>query len=276
MSCRAWQTAFGRKTITPSRLYAFISLEGSNSLENQASELPLDFIGAVRLASAATSQAIRSGNSRLRIDFDTTAGDMTYTSLQNSLPFLTNLLRQLAGDLGLLSEPFEVPALQAPDPALDPEERRAQQRQLQYPRSNESFSGTVRVFFPDMGAAAMCRNNWHLGSVVSQVPNCCAASNILTDRPDPADRLAILVCPQPSEAESVRRLSDLCESLGIPVLLLNGLLISMDQGLGVRARNYRKEVLASFASVYTLRTLRGGALVRQPGRQFSVHVEDAS
>lgn len=37
------------------------------------------------------AQAFASGRERVRIDFDTTAGDLTYTTLKNSLPLVRAL-----------------------------------------------------------------------------------------------------------------------------------------------------------------------------------------
>jgi len=51
-------------------------------------ELPDSFDHALVIAVEAARDAIEAGHSRLRIDFDTTLGDMTYTTLKNSMPLV--------------------------------------------------------------------------------------------------------------------------------------------------------------------------------------------
>ena len=41
-----------------------------------------------QVAVDCAAQAFASGRERVRIDFDTTAGDLTYTTLKNSLPLV--------------------------------------------------------------------------------------------------------------------------------------------------------------------------------------------
>lgn len=54
----------------------------------QASELPDSFDDALTVAVDCAKQAFESGRERVRVDFDTTAGDLTYTTLKNSLPLV--------------------------------------------------------------------------------------------------------------------------------------------------------------------------------------------
>jgi hypothetical protein len=56
------------------------------------SELPNDFFNAVQRASKQTIASISSGNLLSRIDFDTTVGDMTYTSIKNTMPIIKELV----------------------------------------------------------------------------------------------------------------------------------------------------------------------------------------
>lgn len=54
----------------------------------QVSELPDSFDDALDVAVDCARRAFESGRDRVRIDFDTTAGDLTYTTLKNSLPLV--------------------------------------------------------------------------------------------------------------------------------------------------------------------------------------------
>lgn len=54
----------------------------------EVSELPDSFEDALNIAVECTRSAFETGNNRVRVDFDTTAGDQTYTTLKNSLPLV--------------------------------------------------------------------------------------------------------------------------------------------------------------------------------------------
>lgn len=55
----------------------------------EVSELPDSFDDALKIAVGCTSDAFEAGKRRVRVDFDTTAGDQTYTTLKNSLPLVS-------------------------------------------------------------------------------------------------------------------------------------------------------------------------------------------
>ncbi len=55
----------------------------------EVSELPDSFDDALQVAVDCAKQAFADGRDRVRIDFDTTAGDLTYTTLKNSLPLVS-------------------------------------------------------------------------------------------------------------------------------------------------------------------------------------------
>eukprot|EP00597_Dinobryon_sp_UTEXLB2267_P017118 CAMPEP_0201107014 /NCGR_PEP_ID=MMETSP0812-20130820/54500_1 /ASSEMBLY_ACC=CAM_ASM_000668 /TAXON_ID=98059 /ORGANISM="Dinobryon sp., Strain UTEXLB2267" /LENGTH=359 /DNA_ID=CAMNT_0047367657 /DNA_START=101 /DNA_END=1180 /DNA_ORIENTATION=+ len=261
------------------------------------SELPLDFSDAVERAASASLKCINQGFKRARIDFDTTIGDQTFTSIKNTLPVVKELLKIFSTSMDLYDE-----------------------KNI----TSGSRIGTIRVFFPDMGAAVLARRDWQLGSqysiekalakkeskdtnaVISSgstpassleavlekiassesptepsqldrgVPACVLTANIQNDPLEVTDKLALILCPQYSEADYVKRVMDMCDFSGVPVIIINPQLINMDQGFGVRARNIRKNLINTFTSAYKLKTLKTGAVVQEWPAPFSVWSEDSA
>ena len=101
------------------------------------SELPASFDDAVDRAVNRVVAALRYGSSKLRIDFDTSIGDQTYTTLKNTLPMTRFLVQKLSTLL-----------------ELSP---------LQFEEGSDSELRTLRIYFPDMGAAALARRDWKMG-----------------------------------------------------------------------------------------------------------------
>ena len=75
----------------------------------EISELPDSFEDAVNRAVEKSVRCIESGNFRIRIEFDTTIGDATYTSLQNTMPMIKEMTKCLAREFDLEDPPKEVP-----------------------------------------------------------------------------------------------------------------------------------------------------------------------
>ena len=142
---------------------------------------------------------------------------------------------------------------------------------------------------------ALARRDWKIGTFDAEVPYCIATGSIQNDILRPSDELAIVLCPLYSESDSVKRVMDMCDEESIPCLLINPELINMDQGLGVRkfidiniyvmdiwiiipilvgARNMKKNILNTFTSLYKLKTLRQGALVKEHPFSYSLWMED--
>lgn len=55
-------------------------------------ELPDSFDDALQIAVDAAKECFDTGRMRVRLEFDTTAGDLTYTTLKNSMPLVCKLL----------------------------------------------------------------------------------------------------------------------------------------------------------------------------------------
>lgn len=219
-------------------------------LSTDVSQLPDSFEDAVRRASRCTTQCISTGIQTIRIDVDTSVADMTYTSLKNTMPFLKDYCKAICQEMQLESSGAST--------------------------GKDMLNSTIRLFFPDMGAAALVRRDWKMGTEATEVPNCLQASNIQNDPLLPTDKIAILVCPLYSESDYVKRVVDLCAAAAIPCIMVNPDLINMDQGFGVRARNMRKTLLTQFVTAYKLRTMIQGALVREWPRGYAVWNEDSS
>jgi hypothetical protein len=124
-----------KQSITAEREKALAS--SSLPLSKDVSELPASFEDAVARAADRVIAGIRYGNSKLRIDFDTSIGDQTYTSLKNALPMTRLLVTKLSALLKL--------------------------KPLAFGAEADEDLRTMCVFFPDMGAAALARRDWKMG-----------------------------------------------------------------------------------------------------------------
>ncbi|CAM9315157.1 unnamed protein product [Chrysoparadoxa australica] len=185
-------------------------------------------------------QGIQSGNNRLRIDFDTSVGDLTYTMLKQTL----GMAKEYVGGLAI--------GLKCTDEA------------------------PVKMLFPDMGSAALARKEWKVGEEGSLVPPGVEFGSV-RDSLKAADAGCIVLCPRNSEADdTVRLMRELDESAaGQFMILINPELVNMETtGFGLAGRKLRQEVLAKFTTVYYLRTLAWGAIVKEAGRLYSIWEED--
>ena len=173
-------------------------------------------------------------------------------------------------------------------------------------------SGTMCVFFPDMGATALARRDWKLGwvqihplfsnrndlkfmssllfifltcplfelmytchrSSQSEAPPSVRTANIQNDILQATDKLAIMLCPLSYEIDSVMRVKDMCEAANVPCIMINPNLINMDQGLGYRARDLRNKLISPYTMMYKLKTLSNGAIVRKYPQGYSLWLED--
>lgn len=197
-----------------------LSLKMSTDNDNMISsttELPNDFSDAINKCTMKTIDFIRSGGKRCRIDFDTSIGDVTYTSLKNTMPVLKEIVKSIC----ILMD------LSIPSPALlnntiirTPEDELLL---LNNQRTIEKFviTKSIKLFFPDMGAAALTRRDWKMGSLFHEVPECVFTGNIQNDEVSNTDKIVILVCPLYSEVDYVKRVLDMCDEKNIPVIMLN-------------------------------------------------------
>lgn len=211
-------------------LNQFVNADYSSLPESsQNSQLPDSFQDAVQRAAVLSLKCFDSGIKYCRIDFDTTVGDMTYTSLKNSMPLVKELTTILANKLDLvtsISAPTNVDNNTTTPVDI--------QKDFYDEINNADGRGTIRLFFPDMGAAVLARRDWKMGTPVAEVPSCIRTANIQNDPILVHDKVAIILCPLYSETDSVKRVLDLCVANGTPCIMINPELINMDQGFGVR------------------------------------------
>ena len=129
-----------KKSFDSERMKVTAGGESSTApLSKDSSELPESFADAVKRAAKLSVNCIQSGKNKVRIDFDTSIGDQTYTSLKSTIPMVSALTQSLAGLLSLSSS-SEIVSEEDQQPLK-----------------------TMRIFFPDMGAAALARRDWKLG-----------------------------------------------------------------------------------------------------------------
>lgn len=125
-----------------------------------------------------------------------------------------------------------------------------------------------------MGAAALARRDWKMGTPTAEVPPSVRTANIQNDPLEATDKLAIMLCPLSYEVDYVKRVFDMCNDAKVPLIMINPNLINMDQGFGLRARQLRNDLIKPFSTVYKLKTLARGALVREYPHGYSVWMED--
>jgi len=131
------------------------------------SELPESFEDAVRRAALRSIDVINSGKKRIRIDFDTSIGDQTYTTLKNSIPVMKLLSNVLSQSLDLYPLEMMIRAdvnaneTEANSISPMPADLSILQNAVQ---EEERPKRTMRIFFPDMGAAVLARRDWKMGT----------------------------------------------------------------------------------------------------------------
>jgi hypothetical protein len=210
-------------------------------ISSDVTELPNTFQDAVGRSASRSMACIASGQMRVRIDFDTSIGDMTYTSLKNTLPMIKEFSAILSKEMGLsMSMPETAVAVtdEATNTAATTSTTATVETAAAATPTAETETDeperTMRIFFPDMGAAALARRDWKLGTEVSEVPPCVRTANMQNDPLEPTDKVAVLLCPQSSETDFVKRIMESCTEAKIPLIMINPNLVNMDQGFGVR------------------------------------------
>ena len=123
---------------------AVVNYQVEEGGEQRATPLSDDFDGAVQDAANGLLGAIQDGSLKLRLDFDTSMGDETYTKLKLS----TEFARDVAIEWALSMEEDE----------------------------------NLVLFFPDAGAAALARQEWKIDT--SSLPKSAKAESLLVSEPE--------------------------------------------------------------------------------------------
>ncbi|USR92825.1 DUF1995 family protein [Phormidium yuhuli AB48] len=118
---------------------------------------------------------------------------------------------------------------------------------------------TLKVMFPDTGAAALARRDW--GDTPFKITDVGSRRLPVTSQMEETDECYLLVEPSDVEIEQVEKLAN--EAGDRPVILLLPRLESVATvGIGYAARQLRERFLSKITSCYYVRPLPGGALLR--------------
>ena len=216
------------------------SSEPTTSELADATALSDSFDGAVQDASRGLLKSIGDGNRMLRLDFDTSMGDATYTQLKLSLDFA----RDVAVEWALELEEDE----------------------------------TLCLFFPDAGAAALAKKDWKLDDLdEALVPPNVRLAGFPRDKLEKGDAAVFALCPRAPERDACEALVLDCGEKNLPIALLNPELVDMGTtGYGMAGRMFKERLLDKLAPCYYLRTLDWGALARTYPQRYTVWQEDST
>ncbi|MGE5656197.1 MAG: DUF1995 family protein [Actinomycetota bacterium] len=146
----------------------------------------------------------------------------------------------------------------------------AQSIALQFIPEFEEFGSSLKVFFPDTGAAALARRDW--GEVPFQVTDLGSSRSPVDSRIEAEDQVFLVVNPAAVEVAQVEQLCNLAN--GRPVILLNPRLEDAATiGIGYAGRQQRERFLNTIESCYYLRPLEGAAIFRCYPQLWQVWLE---
>jgi len=204
-----------------------------------AKTLPDSFEDSITIAVEACNEAVLDSNSRLVVEFDTSAGDETYNLLSRSLKLVQPMLKPLVDTLAPMAEvEDEAPAGEEP---VEPPPR-------------------VQLLFPDEGTAAYARQNWG-----ADLPPRTALGSMPRAQLAAGAEVLVFVAPQATEVQAVQRLlQQVAERAPTTIILLvNPKLVDMQStGYGLVGRELRTMVAEQFAVPFALKTYPEGALYR--------------
>lgn len=306
-------TTFTRKILGPNvALYATSpSDSSSNNLLGigEPTELPDSLVDSAQIAAQCCANLVTNDvTNRCRVDFDTSVGDETYTTLKSSLSFGVEFISALCyalvpgaqdlkqdemmrvvnakSQLSKFEKELEVSGGGEGEEVelVLSEEQKVFVAELQEIITNngvidEKWEGPIfRVYFPDEGSAALARRDWKIGTAEALVPSCVDLSSVggVQIQDTERDVINMFFCPKASEAEFVEEVLYAGEASGniILSLFLNPNLVDMGvTGFGMAGRMLRERLLDDLTTAYYLRTLSWGALTRAWPRDFSVWQE---
>ncbi|CAL8472184.1 g11726 [Coccomyxa elongata] len=127
----------------------------------------------------------------------------------------------------------------------------------------------IKALYPDMGVAAMLRNDWKDRDFeIAAISDKSALAE--------GDDLVVIAAVDPQGLSEAKRITAEA-SPSAPVVLFNPRLASGDVGLGLNVRRMRNEFLSTFQITYSLRPISDSGTVfrRFPGK-WQVFTEDAT
>jgi len=290
---------------TSSQQLSSTSFSGSQT--NNLSELPDSLEDGAEIAAESCVQFYEQvaggvGSARCRVDFNTLAGDETFSLLSQSADFMQSMVtflcnamipglqeRRMQEMMRVSQARAQLRALGEPDSENETEEMattrdelrtilRNDGREEEDTTSNKQKKGPcARIYFPDEGSAALARRDW-----LGRVPDCVQFSSCggVTRTIDVTnDVLVFFYCPKASEAVSVEELllesEEKSEVLKLCIFVNPNLVDMGVTGFGMAGRRLRERLIQPLQYTYYLRTLQWGALTRIWPRSFSVWQEDA-
>ena len=282
---------------------AQISLVWLSVVSATVTELPDSLEDAAEIAANSCFNFFEAAGpvSRCRVDFDTSAGDETYTLLKQSTEFMQSFVSFLSYQM--------VPGLQElrQSEMMKVAQARAElQAMLDQGESGEEVDETrkseliqiletggrdpdykwegpvVRVYFPDEGSAALARRDWNPDGNANdaKVPPCVqfSACGGVQIHDVSNDMLVFFNCPKAAESDSVEELLQKTETDSSDLKLtifVNPNLVDMGvTGFGMAGRMLRERLLDNLVDTYYLRTRQWGALTRSWPNAYSVWQED--
>ncbi|HAC66120.1 MAG TPA: DUF1995 domain-containing protein [Cyanothece sp. UBA12306] len=129
---------------------------------------------------------------------------------------------------------------------------------------------SLKVIFPDTGAAALARRDW--GETPFKVSDLGSRATSVETKISVEDQGFLLVRPSSVEVEVVEKLCDLAGDR--PVVLLIPQLENVSVvGIGYAARQLRERFLSTLESVYYFKPLEGAAILRSYPSPWNVYLE---
>lgn len=123
----------------------------------------------------------------------------------------------------------------------------------------DEYGATLKVVFPDAGAAALARRNW--GDLSCRVVDLGSRVTPVEKKVAEEDRIFLLVCPSAVEIQKVEKFCNLAGDR--PTILLIPQLEDVSiVGIGYAARQLRERFLSTLESIFYLQPMEGAALYR--------------
>lgn len=273
-------------------------------------ELPDSLADSAEIAARACdnfAQVNAGAASRCRVDFDTSVGDETYTTLKSSTEFMQKFVTALVylqipsmkeqrqkEMMNVIQARADLNNLFNEENSDDADEKEIEKQKEKLMKiistggkveGDDNKDGPIaRIYFPDEGSAALARRDWvQISPETNQplVPSCVKFSSLGGVQLDDVknDELIFFFCPRAAESDFVEEVLYSCEDGKCPNLKLsvfvNPLLVDMGvTGFGMAGRMLRERLIDPLQNTYYLRTLAWGALTRTYPRLYTVWQED--
>ncbi len=123
----------------------------------------------------------------------------------------------------------------------------------------EQYGAGLKVFFPDVGAAALAKRDW--GQIPFKVSDLGSSRSPVENRIEATDELFLLVDASSVEIAQVEKLCQMADDRPV-ILIIPRLEDATTIGIGYAGRQLRERFLSTLQSCYYIRPLTGAALFR--------------